>query len=334
MYDNAFCVMLRKAFFIAFLGKLRSHSSVFGALTVECDFYYVEGRGQMKFGFIGAGKVGMAFGMYLRIKGFHVQGYYSRNYVSAQTAATKTNSQAYETLEQLMSEIDFLWITTPDDEIQGVCNHLAERKLFREGQIIAHMSGAAPSSLLQEAQKQGCCIYSVHPLQAVAGIEKALRDLENTYFCIEGDPEKMSVIEALFVKLGNPIFKLTTEQKVLYHAGACVFSNYLVTLVDQGLSYFENIGIAKEEGFKAVLPLIMGTLHNIEDMGTARALTGPIARGDQRTVENHVRALTEHIPESLAFYRKMGQMTLEIASKEKLRDRQKIESLKKILNEV
>jgi predicted short-subunit dehydrogenase-like oxidoreductase (DUF2520 family) len=288
----------------------------------------------MKFGFIGAGKVGMAFGLYLRKKGFHVQGYFSRNHVSAQTAAAKTNSRAYMAVEQLIPEIDFLWITTPDDEIQGVCNRLAERKLFKEGQIVAHMSGAAPSILLQEAQKQGCYIYSVHPLQAVAEVEKALKDLESTYFSVEGDLEKMNVVEGLFEKLGNPIFKLTTEHKVLYHAAACVFSNYLVTLVDQGLSYFENVGIAKEEGFKAVIPLIMGTLHNIEAMGTARALTGPIARGDQLTVENHITALENQMPASLAFYKKMGQMTLDIASAEKLKDTKKIASLKNILNEV
>ncbi|MBB6214017.1 putative short-subunit dehydrogenase-like oxidoreductase (DUF2520 family) [Anaerosolibacter carboniphilus] len=288
----------------------------------------------MKFGFIGAGKVGIAFGMYLRKKGFSIQGYFSRNHISAQIAAEKTNSQAYKKVEQLISEIDFLWITTPDDEIQAVCNHLAERKLFREGQIVAHMSGAAPSILLKEAQKRGCHIYSIHPLQSFAEIEKALKDLESTYFSIEGDLEKMHLIEALFKKLGNPIFKIATKYKALYHAAACVFSNYLVTLVDEGLHYLERIGIDQEEGFKAVLPLMMGTLHNIEAMGTAKALTGPIARGDQLTIESHIRILENQMSESVAFYKRMGQMTLDVASVEKLKDKEKIAALEYILKEV
>ncbi|MDF2545279.1 MAG: hypothetical protein K0R93_177 [Anaerosolibacter sp.] len=288
----------------------------------------------MKFGFIGAGKVGIAFGMYLRKKGFHIQGYFSRNFMSAQIAAAKTNSHAYKEEEQLLREIDFLWITTPDDEIKEVCNSLAKRKLFRKGQIVAHMSGAAPSTHLEEAHKEGCYIYSIHPLQSFAEIEKAVKDLENTYFGLEGDIEKISIIEDLFEKLGNPIFKLSTEHKGLYHAAACVFSNYLVSLIDEGLTYLDAIGINREEGFKAVLPLMLGTLHNIDAMGTTKALTGPIVRGDQLTVEKHIEILEKELPESVMFYKRMGQMTLDIASGEKLKDIKKISALENILKEV
>jgi predicted short-subunit dehydrogenase-like oxidoreductase (DUF2520 family) len=288
----------------------------------------------MKFGFIGAGKVGTAFGMYLRKKGFHIEGYFSRNFMSAQIAAAKTDSQPYKEVEQLLSEVDFLWITTPDDEIKGMCDSLAERAFFREGQIVAHMSGAAPSTYLEEAHKQGCYIYSIHPLQSFAEIEKAVKDLENTYFGIEGDIEKAPIIEELFEKLGNPIFKLSTEHKRLYHAAACVFSNYLVTLIDQGLTYLDTVGINREEGLKAVLPLMLGTLHNIDVMGTAKALTGPIVRGDHLTVKSHIKILEEQLPGSVAFYKQMGQMTLDIASSEKLKDPKKITALENILKEV
>lgn len=287
----------------------------------------------MNIGFIGAGKVGTAFGIYLHRKGFHIQGYFSRTQDSSFEAAAKTNSLAYETAEQLVKDIDFLWITTPDDEIKNTCDSLASKNCFRKGQIIAHMSGASSSGILQSARDAGCYIYSLHPLQSFADEVKALEDLEHTYFGIEGDAEKIGVIEALFKKTGNKTFQISTEHKGLYHVAACIFSNYLVSLMDQGLMCFEKIGISREEGFQAVIPLIMGTFRNIEVLGPDRALTGPIARGDRDTVLEHIKCIKEEMPELMSFYKLMGQMTLNLASSYKLKDIKKIEVIKEILSE-
>ncbi|KXG76469.1 Rossmann-like and DUF2520 domain-containing protein [Thermotalea metallivorans] len=288
----------------------------------------------MKMGFIGAGKVGTAFGAYLQRKGFALQGYFSRSTDSALKAAASTNSFVYETAKALAKDVDFLWITTTDDHIKEVCDHLAEENAFRKGQIVAHMSGASSSRILYRAKEKGCFIYSIHPLQSFADIGKAIEDLEHTYFSIEGDGEKMDVIEGLFQKMGNRTFRIATEHKGLYHAAACIFSNYLVTLMHQGLAYFEKIGIPKKEGFQAVLPLILGTIENIEALGTAIALTGPIARGDGETIFHHIQSIEEKMPETLWFYKMMGQMTFHLASVHKLKDPEKKEGLKKILSEV
>lgn len=288
----------------------------------------------MKMGFIGAGKVGTAFGAYLQRKGFVLQGYFSKSMDSALKAAASTNSVAYETAKGLAKDVDFLWITAPDDHIKEICDHLAEENAFPKGQIVAHMSGASSSRILYRAKEMGCFIYSIHPLQSFAHAGKAIEDLEHTYFSIEGDAEKMEVVEGLFQKTGNRTFRIATEHKGLYHAAACIFSNYLVTLMHQGLAYFEKIGIPKEEGFQAVLPLILGTLKNIEALGPAQALTGPIARGDRETILHHIQSIEEKMPETLCFYKMMGQMTFHLASVHKLKDPEKKEALKKILSEV
>ena len=288
----------------------------------------------MRIGFIGAGKVGTAFGMYLQRKGYFIKGYSSRTMDSALKAAGKTNCLAYETAEDLVRDIDFLFITTSDDEIRGVCDDLADKNAFREGQIVAHMSGASSSRILLRAKESGCYIYSLHPLQSFADEAKALEDLEHTYFSIEGDMERIEVIEAFFKKTGNVTFQIATEHKGLYHGAACVFSNYLVTLMNQGLMYFERIGIPKEEGFQAIIPLALGTLKNIEALGPEKALTGPIARGDRETVLEHIKSIEKEMPETLSFYKMMGHMTLSLASAHKLKDPQKVEALERILREV
>jgi len=287
----------------------------------------------MKIAFIGAGKVGTAFGMYLKNNGFDVQGYLSRRVESSKRAAEFTNSKYFTDIKEL-SQFDILFITTNDDEISKVSKRLVEESVLKPNQILIHMSGASSSELLEDAKKCGCFTFSLHPLQAFADIEKAVRDLSNTVFSIEGDAEKISVIEDILKKLGNKYFKINKDQKSIYHAVACVVSNYLVTLMEYGLNLFTTIGIDKDEGYKALLPLIEGTINNIYKLGTEEALTGPIARGDAQTIRSHIKSINNICPENLELYKEMGLKTIELAQKNKLKDIHRIEELKKILNGV
>ncbi|EOD00446.1 Rossmann-like and DUF2520 domain-containing protein [Caldisalinibacter kiritimatiensis] len=288
----------------------------------------------MRIGFIGAGKVGTAFGKYLKKYGFKVYGYYSRTYESALKAAKYTDTKAVENIEEIVVNTDIIFITTKDDEIRNVSNRLVQKNLLIKGKILIHMSGAASSDILIKAKEQGSCIYSLHPLQSFADIDKAVKDLEDTIFSLEGDEEKINVIEDILKKTDNEYFKLNANQKSIYHAAACVVSNYLVTLMDYGLSLFESIGIDKEKGFKALLPLIDGTLKNIYDLGTEKALTGPIARGDTNTIERHLKSMQENNLKSIDFYKLLGAKTVDLAKKEKLENKEKITYLKNILKEV
>lgn len=288
----------------------------------------------MKIGFIGAGKVACAFGKYLVENGFDVYGYYNRTYEKAQEAAKYTNSKAIAHMDKLVRSIDILFVTTGDDSISQVCNQLVEENLLSRGQIIVHMSGAASSNVLEEAKKNGCFIYSLHPLQAFADIEKAVKDLKGTVFSIEGDEEKFEVMEGLLKKLGNDYFKLTTEQKSIYHATACAVSNYLVTLMDYGVSLFASIGIDEKDGYKALYPLIEGTVKNIYNLGTVDALTGPIARGDLGTIQKHIDALKNNKKDDLDFYKFMGLKTVELAKKKGTIKREEGNNLKNILRGV
>ncbi|PAB61120.1 Rossmann-like and DUF2520 domain-containing protein [Anaeromicrobium sediminis] len=293
---------------------------------IGCDY--------VKIGFIGAGKVGTAFGMYLKSKGFNIFGYYSKTLESAEKAASLTNSKVSTELNELIKNIDIIFITTTDDKIQQVCNGLVEKNLLSKGQIIVHMSGAHSSRILEKAKLKACFVYSLHPLQSFAQVEKAVEDLNETVFSIEGDEEKIEIIESILKGTGNKYFKLNSEQKSLYHATACVVSNYLVTLMDYGLSIFESIGIDKMEGYGALFPLIEGTINNIHNLGTEKALTGPIARGDIETIKSHISSFKKINKDSLEIYKLMGLKTVDLAQKGKLKDNQKIKDLKKILKEV
>ncbi len=286
----------------------------------------------MKIGFIGAGKVGTAFGVYLKFKGFDISGYYSRSAASSIKAAGLTGSTHFTDLAMLSGESDIIFITTADGEIKAVCDLLALKGVLRKGQIIAHMSGALSSEVLKSARDNDCWVYSLHPIQSIVDLENALKSLPTTYFTIEGDVENDSQLEELVAKAGNRCFRIAPQDKVLYHAAACVFSNYLVALVDEGLQYLRSIGINEHEGFSAMLPLVMGTLANIEQLGTDSALTGPISRGDISTIAAHLENIQLHLPQSLELYQAMARKTLQVAMRSKLIAEDKSASPESITN--
>ncbi len=285
----------------------------------------------LKIGFIGAGKVGTAFGIYLRQRGIPIEGYYSRSPGPSQQAAGLTLSKAYSDGPALAQAVDLLFITTGDSEIKRVCDILAENRAFRAGQTVVHMSGALSSSVLQSAGDQGCHIYSLHPIQSFADIHKAVSELTHTVFSIEGVRGKHTVLEELLKETGNRCFHIKPDDKVLYHAAACIFSNYMTTLLEEGLQYLQHIGINAKEGMAAMLPLIAGTLSNIENLHTDAALTGPIARGDADTVKSHLDAIACKLPDKLPLYLQMAEGTLALASRKKLKDPEKIEALNRII---
>ena len=287
----------------------------------------------MKIGFIGAGCVGTSFGIYLRGRGFDLQGYYSRTTESAEMAARLSGSLCYPDEQTLLDDIDILFITTNDAHIQAVCDSLADNGYLRQGQLIVHMSGALSSEILQSARGQGCFTYSLHPLQSFADKAKAFANLRETVFSLEGDMERLNILEDMLARMGNPFFTIEAEQKVLYHAATCICSNFLTALIEEGLQFFAAVDIPREEGLNAVLPLIRNTIDNIALSGTENALTGPIARGDVDTVRQHLHSIKHALPDKLEFYKLMADSTLTLARQHKLKDPLTAAALEHLLNE-
>ena len=286
----------------------------------------------MQIGFIGAGKVGTAFGRYLQARGFTICGYYGRHADKVRHACQMTQSRIFEQDTDLARDSDMVLITTRDDQIAGACEALARRKAVRSDQWIGHMSGAHDTSVLAPAAQCGAAVFSLHPLQSFADEEKAVSDLPATYFSLEGEDTRVEAVADILERTGNPFFRIAGRHKRLYHLAACIFSNYLATLMDLGLTSLEQSGIDPRQGFAAMLPLIQGSLNNIATIGPAKALTGPIARGDASTIAQHLSALSSHGLDQLKqAYVFLGLKTLDLASRKILTDQDKIAAIRALL---
>ena len=262
---------------------------------------------------IGAGVVGQAVGRILRERGYEIRGVVSRSISKAEKAAAFIGAGEPGTdPAKGASGADWVFITTPDKAIRDTCKRIAEGGGFTKGSLAIHMSGALGSKVLDPARKAGALALSIHPMQSLASSEQAVRNLPGSYFSIEGDAEAIPDGKEIVEALGGLLVMIPGEKKALYHAGAAVASNYLVAVLDFAVMIYEALGMRRDEAVKAVMPLVRGTVNNVERVGVPDALTGPIARGDVETVAGHIEAIEKYLPEMLPLYKALGRHTVSV----------------------
>ena len=265
----------------------------------------------MKFGIIGAGIVGTALAVRLVEAGHECIGVHTRSLISYERFRSYLNIDHFP-LDVLVPAADVLFITTQDGMIRTVAENLSTNILINPGQVWIHCSGSLPSDVLRVKENLPIHCLSLHPLQAFASVEQALAIILGTHFGIEGDKQELG--ERIVKDLGGIPHSVLAAQKSLYHAGAVVASNYLVVLASLAVELFSEAGIQAEEALASLLPLMRGTLYNLEQVGLPQALTGPIARGDAQVVQGHL----DHMPPNLVeIYQGLGLKALELGEQKK-----------------
>jgi len=283
-----------------------------------------------KVAIIGAGRVGTALAIRLQEKGYPVAAVASRSTSSADRLARETGAKICQTAAEAARQGELVFLTTPDGSIAPVAEEVAREGGFYPGQFVAHASGALPAAVLEPARTAGATIFSLHPLQSFASPELAVDRLPGSYFTFEGERGALSLARRLVADLEGVLFEIGAAGKPLYHAAACVASNYLVALMQLVYTLAQQAGLPREGIFPAFLPLIQGTLQNVGAVGPVAALTGPVARGDAETIRRHAQVMAK---EEWEIYRVLGYFTVKIAREKGLPD-DAAAGLKKIFGEV
>jgi predicted short-subunit dehydrogenase-like oxidoreductase (DUF2520 family) len=266
---------------------------------------------------IGLGKTGTAIGYLLRQAGYPVVAVASRSQVSLHNRISYTGGTPFTADENAKAAFGAtcIFITTPDDAIAAVCREIVQKGGVNPGDKVIHMSGAGGLDLLEPARQAGAKVASIHPLQSFADIDWAIRNIPSSAFGITADDDLREWSAGLVRELGGTPIEVPEVSKPLYHAAACMASNYLTTLIHTVEEIYLSLGLSRDEAARASWPLIKGTLKNIETKGSVQALTGPISRGDAGTVEQHVHVFRETLPDYLPIYCALGLLTVDLARK-------------------
>jgi predicted short-subunit dehydrogenase-like oxidoreductase (DUF2520 family) len=163
------------------------------------------------------------------------------------------------------------------------------------GPWIAHTSGATPLAALDPHERR----FGLHPLQTFTR-SRGPEQLDGAHAAVVAEAaDARHVGWWLAQLLGLEPFDLADEARPLYHAGAAVASNYLVTLHRVAAELFR----AAEAPPEGLTPLMRRTIDN------GFELTGPIERGDWETVERHRKAIRDARPELEPLYDVLAEAT-------------------------
>lgn len=185
--------------------------------------------------------------------------------------------------------LDLVLLCVPDSAIRDVA------RTIPTGPWMAHVSGATPLAALDPHARR----FGLHPLQTFTRA-RGPEQIDGAWGAITAETDEAQA-RAIWVAelLGLRPFVIADANRVLYHAGAAIASNYLVTLYRSASQLLAAAGAPPA----ALVPLMQRTIEN------GFELTGPIARGDRATVEAHLEAIVRRAPELEPMYSALAALT-------------------------
>ena len=188
-------------------------------------------------------------------------------------------------------DADVLLLCVPDAAISDTVRWLSPDT----AQWVAHPSGATPLSALDPHARR----FGLHPLQSFTRA-RGPEQLDGAYAAVTAETDEAREVGFELARLlGLEPFSLAERDRALYHAGAAIASNYLVTLHEVAAELLRAASAPPE----ALVPLMRRTIEN------GFELTGPIARGDWETVDAHLAAIRAERPQLEPMYVALAETT-------------------------
>lgn len=202
-------------------------------------------------------------------------------------ASTVAAAACLATRATLVSDVgrgaSLVIVATPDRSIEQAS--LAAAPSLEPGALVIHLAGSLGLDAFEalRAARPDVRVGALHPLQSFPSTTAGLDALPGTWAAVAGDPQTAAIAHLL----GLRTFELADADRAGYHAAAVVASNHLVALLGQVERLAHSCGVP----FEAFRALARASVDNAFALGPARALTGPISRGDLATVTRHLGAL-------------------------------------------
>jgi predicted short-subunit dehydrogenase-like oxidoreductase (DUF2520 family) len=265
-------------------------------------------------GFIGAGKVGHTLARLLSARGYTVAAIYSHTQSNALSLAQRLGSEVVDSPGAVVQVADLTLLTVSDDAIASVAASISG-ELGAETipmKAVIHTSGALEMGVLSALANQGIMIGSFHPVFPFADVETAIAGLPGAVFGVQATQGELlrEWLDGIVVSLNGRILAIPPGGKAVYHAAFVFASNYTVTLYSIAERLLLSLGTERDTADHALSTLLAGTLENLRHQGIPAALTGPLVRGDVRTIQAHLDVLSQIDQDVEALYRQLAQLSL------------------------
>lgn len=260
---------------------------------------------------IGCGKAGLSLSLALKSAGWEVAGCIGRTPPSASQGAQWLACGILGSVAEIPKGVVII-LGVPEGSFAEVDRRIAVEDPFLKGRVILHLSGALPSRALEVCRLRGASVGSFHPIMTLPDPLTGARRLKGATFAIEGRPAAVEAMRTMAQSLAGKSFILSPRGKTLYHASAVMASNHVLTLLADSQDMLVEAGADPVMAHDAFHQLVSGTVENFYAGGAVAAITGPVERGDARTIKNHLLAL-KRWPQVRERYRLLALGALELA---------------------
>lgn len=265
-------------------------------------------------GFIGIGTLGRGLALAMAQRGYRIVAAASRSYASTQWLAQRINGcHAVQSAQEVAQLADVVFITTPD----SVISTIAAQTAWRPGQGVVHCCGAESIDILRPASNRGAVAGAFHPFQTFGNLSdpsEAVSRLSGVTFAVAGQGWLLAFLQQLVSRLEGRAVQIQDTDRPLYHSSAVLGCGYLATLLQNAIDIWQKMGFSHQEALDAIYPIARTTLENVRRTGPAASVTGPTVRGDVETVERHLKALAQRMPELLPLYHSLTIASLPLAA--------------------
>jgi predicted short-subunit dehydrogenase-like oxidoreductase (DUF2520 family) len=244
----------------------------------------------MNIGLIGCGKVGLTMCYFLK-KSHAITGIYDSSKVRERAGLRILRLRNNPGLGAIIKKSDAILIATPDDEIAKIGSKLTPRLI--KPTLICHFSGLLSAEIIPKHRYARC--VSLHPFATFPSLAIPPREKKYLMLC-QGDRKARELASSIFKKPHFSISHIPRRHKVWYHLLGVFSSNLLVALMKAADDIARGARINPARARKMAIGLISQTLKNAADLGLDNALSGPVRRGDIKTIEQHITTLQKNKP--------------------------------------
>lgn len=269
------------------------------------------------FSVVGAGALGTSLCRALIEKGFQLDRLISRDETKGTRLVSQMGMGTWRP-EPVWENIrpQTVFIAVPDDQIESVANQMRQLNAGSnwDGVTVLHTSGVHNKSVLESLENEGAAIGSFHPLQSFLGHESAAA-FRGITVGIEGDEEVLAVANSYVNALVAQSVTVPSDKKALYHSAAVLAGNAATSLMAISEEVWTAALGSHADFREAMSPLIQTSIQNALSVSPSKGLTGPVARGDSRSIEAHLQAIHDHIPQLTSVYGVLTTETIHLATR-------------------
>lgn len=281
-------------------------------------------------GFIGAGRLGASLAVAMSRRGYRIAAVHRRSKAAADAVAERLQgAMATTDAQRAAGECGIVFVTTGDAAIEAVVNSVD----WSGVDAVVHCSGATAVAVLTAASGSGAATGGFHPMQTFPN-EFGDSRFSGITFAIESDsPELCAWLAGLAEALGAHHISLSAEMRPAYHASAVMACGLVAGLVGLAAGMWEEMGLTREDGLRALSPLVGATAAQIDELGIPAAITGPYVRGDIGTVRAHLDATASRGDDLFHAYAALALAQLPIAREQGNITREEYATIEALLRE-